>query len=158
MYSRLSGLIQRANALTIFHPEDEAGFFSGVLDLGQVMADKAVGTAGDAEGAEGDLFHLVAWDAGADGQLVEDGDGFLSGQVNELSGEGAPIVVNLAEVRVGIVEGKEVGELEAVLQGRGYRCMSLLFFFSKFIEKHFSPFIIIYIGVRKSVVPFVLNR
>jgi hypothetical protein len=46
------------------------------------VADEAVGTAGDAEGAEGYLLDLVVWDAGVDGRLVEGGYGFLSGQVN----------------------------------------------------------------------------
>jgi hypothetical protein len=30
---------------TIFHPEDEAGFFLDVLDFGQVVTDEAVGAA-----------------------------------------------------------------------------------------------------------------
>ena len=83
------------------------------------MADEAVGAASNAEGSEGDLFHFVAWDTGADGQLIENGHSFLCSQIDELRGEGAPVVVHLAEVRVGIVRGKEVGELEAVPYGLG---------------------------------------
>lgn len=68
MYSSLSRPVKQPNTLPIFHPEDKAGFFPDVLNLSQVVADEAVGAAGDAEGAEGDLFDFVAWGAGTDGE------------------------------------------------------------------------------------------
>jgi hypothetical protein len=65
------------------------------------------------------LLNLVTGNAGTDGEFVQNSNGLLSSQIDELSGEGAPVVVHLTEVRVGVVKSEEVGELEAVLEGSG---------------------------------------